>query len=178
MVTNIEIRELSPWQFSFFINNYITKGAITMAKEETRKVDTGIIQRGKTYRFTAYLGYDVNGKQIRKTTTYTPPSDITQRKADKLAKEEYINFCNRCKGLASFNENMRFSDLVEEYLKVFAPNKLKPITAYTYKGQINNHFIKYFGVVNGRFCPQSVRSFCPVVAGFNAGTYKVPACVL
>ena len=75
MVTNIEIRELSPWQFSFFINNYITKGAITMAKEETRKVDTGI-------------------------------------------------------------------------------------------------------VVNGRFCPQSVRSFCPVVAGFNAGTYKVPACVL
>ena len=33
-------------------------------------------------------------------------------------------------------------------------------------------------VVNGRFCPKSVRSFCPIVAGFNAGTYKVPACVL
>ena len=35
-----------------------------------------------------------------------------------------------------------------------------------------------YGVVNGRFCPQSVRSVCPIVAGFNAGTYKVPACVL
>ena len=34
------------------------------------------------------------------------------------------------------------------------------------------------GVVNGRFCPQSVRNFCPIVAGFNASTYKVPACVL
>ena len=34
------------------------------------------------------------------------------------------------------------------------------------------------GVVNGRFCPKSVRNFCPIVAGFNAGTYKVPACVL
>ena len=33
-------------------------------------------------------------------------------------------------------------------------------------------------VVNGRFCPQSVRNFCPIVAGFNASTYKVPACVL
>ena len=33
-------------------------------------------------------------------------------------------------------------------------------------------------VVNGRVCPQSVRNFCPIVAGFNAGTYKVPACVL
>lgn len=40
---------------------------------------------------------------------------------------------------------MRFSDLVTKYLEVFAPNKLKPITAYTYKGQINNHFISYFG---------------------------------
>ena len=36
----------------------------------------------------------------------------------------------------------------------------------------------YTIVVNGRFCPQSVRNFCPIVAGFNAGTYKVPACVL
>ena len=33
-------------------------------------------------------------------------------------------------------------------------------------------------VINGRFCPQSVRNFCPIVAGFIAGTYKVPACVL
>ena len=37
---------------------------------------------------------------------------------------------------------------------------------------------EYEGVVDGRFCPKSVRSFCPIVAGFNAGTYKVPACVL
>ena len=30
--------------------------------------------------------------------------------------------------------------------------------------------IVIFTVVNGRFCPQSVRNFCPIVAGFNAGT--------
>ena len=41
-----------------------------------------------------------------------------------------------------------------------------------------NESTKYTVVVNGRFCPQSVRNFCPIVAGFNAGTYKVPACVL
>lgn len=39
-------------------------------------------------------------------------------------------------------------------------------------------FLERISVVNGRFCPQSVRNFCPIVAGFNAGTYKVPACVL
>lgn len=43
---------------------------------------------------------------------------------------------------------------------------------------INGYAILLSIVVNGRFCPQSVRNFCPIVAGFNAGTYKVPACVL
>ena len=46
------------------------------------------------------------------------------------------------------------------------------------KNKENKMQYKKSDVVNGRFCPQSVRNFCPIVAGFNAGTYKVPACVL
>ena len=42
---------------------------------------------------------------------------------------------------------------------------------------VTDRFVQQ-AVVNGRFCPKSVRNFCPIVAGFNAGTYKVPACVL
>ena len=110
-----------------------------------RKVDTGIVQRGNSYFFTAYLGYDVNGKQIRKTSTYTPPENLTQKKADKLAKEKYIEFKNRCKDLSDFNDCMRFMDLCEEYLTVYAPNKLKPITKYNYERQIDIHFKEYFG---------------------------------
>lgn len=116
-----------------------------MEKETTRKVDTGIIQRGKTYRFTAYLGYDRNGKQIRKTTSFTPPLGLTEKKSDKLAKEEYINFCNHCKGLYTLKDNMRFSELVEEYLRLYVPNELKPITAYNYERLIEYHFMDYFG---------------------------------
>lgn len=111
----------------------------------SRRVDTGIIQRGKSYTFTVAMGMDVNGKQIRKTTTWTPPEGLTEKKADKLAKEEYINFKNRCKGLSAFNENMRFKELVEEYFAVYAPNKLKPITAYNYEKMIDYHFMGYFG---------------------------------
>ena len=35
-----------------------------MAKTKTRRVDTGIEQRGDSYRFTVSMGYDKNGKQI------------------------------------------------------------------------------------------------------------------
>ena len=110
-----------------------------------RRVSTGIIQRGKSYTFTVAMGMDVNGKQIRKTATWTPPEGMTEKKADKLAKEEYLNFKNRCKGLSAFNENMRFKDLCEEYFKVYAPNKLKPITAYNYEKMVDFHFMDYFG---------------------------------
>ncbi len=109
------------------------------------KIDTGIVRRGDSYRFTVSMGYDVTGKQIRKTTTWTPPEGTTEKKADKLAKEEYLNFKNKCKGLSAFNENMRFKDLVEEYFSVYAPNMLKPITAYNYEKMVNYHFMGDFG---------------------------------
>ncbi|MBR7184694.1 MAG: site-specific integrase [Clostridia bacterium] len=112
---------------------------------KSRRVDTGIIQRGNSYTFTVALGMDSNGKQIRKTTTFTPPEGMTERKADKLAKEEYIHFKNRCKGMSAFNENMRFHDLVEDYFKVYAPNKLKPITIYNYRKMIDYRFLPYLG---------------------------------
>lgn len=112
---------------------------------KSRRVDTGIIQRGRSYTFTVALGMDVNGKQIRKTTTFTPPEGISEKKADKLAKEEYLNFKNRCKGMANFNENMRFRELTEEYFKIYAPNNLKPITIYNYEKMVNYRFMGYFG---------------------------------
>ena len=121
----------------------VKKGNKTMAK--SRRVDTGIVQRGSSYTFTVALGMDSNGKQIRKTTTFNPPEGMSEKKADKLAKEEYIHFKNRCKGMSAFNENMRFRDLVEEYFKIYAPNKLKPITTYNYRKMIDYRFIPYFG---------------------------------
>lgn len=112
---------------------------------QNRTVSTGIVRRGNSYRFTVALGMDVNGKQIRKYSTYTPPEGVSEKRADKLAMEEYQLFKNRCKGLAAFNENMRFKDLCEEYFRVYAPNKLKPITAYDYEKTVYYRFIPYFG---------------------------------
>ena len=85
-----------------------------------RRVDTGIVFRGKGYYFTVCMGRDIHGKQIRKTMTWTPPEGMTEKKADKLAKEEYLNFKNRCKGLSAFNESMRFK---EPGMTCYFPNR-------------------------------------------------------
>lgn len=46
----------------------------------------GIRKRGETFTITEYMGYDEQGKQRKKTTTFCLPDDITAGKSEKLAK--------------------------------------------------------------------------------------------
>ena len=72
-----------------------------------------ITKRGETFRIKVSLGYDANGKQIVKSTTFTPPTGVTPKKAEKLANEYAFEFERHCKGYAQINENMRFSELAK-----------------------------------------------------------------
>lgn len=110
-----------------------------------RHVDTGIIMRGSSYRFTVYLGYTPSGKQIRKTTTFFPPAGLSLKAGDRLAKEKYIEYKIRIKGLSQFNENMKFKDLCTDYMEHYARVRLKETTEYNYEHQINAHFIDFLG---------------------------------
>ena len=46
-----------------------------------------ITKRGNTFQISVSMGYDTDGKKIRKTTTFKPPANTTEKKAEKLAKE-------------------------------------------------------------------------------------------
>lgn len=106
----------------------------------------GIQQRGPyTYRFTVSVGFDGNGKHIRKTMTFKVPEGTAPTKAEKMVKEAYIEFSNKCKGMKSLNENMRFKELVEMYFQTYAPNELKPATSYNYDMDLKRHMLPVFG---------------------------------
>ena len=109
-----------------------------------RKVDTGIVERNGSYRFTVALGMDVRGKQIRKTCTWKPAEPMTEKKADKLAKEQYIIFKKSCEGFTELDIQMRFVDLVKEYRTSYLP-QLKDSTIRVYNSVIDNHLMEYFG---------------------------------
>ena len=70
-----------------------------------------IIKRGDTFRIRVFVGCDMNGKQLVKSTTYTPPDGVTPKKAEKLAQEYAFEFDRHCKGYSQLNENMRFPSL-------------------------------------------------------------------
>lgn len=119
-----------------------------------------IRKRGKSFQIVVSMGLDINGKKIRKTTTFRPPENVTPKKAEKLAAEFAIDFERKCRGLTSLNENMRFSDMAEWYIENYAKNELKEITAYNYERQIKRNLLPELGNIKLKeFSPAKITAF-------------------
>jgi len=104
-----------------------------------------ITKRRNTFRIRVFVGTDMNGKKLMKSTTFTPPEGVTPKKAEKLAQEYAFEFERHCKGYSQLNENMRFSELAEWYFTNYAPHELKESTVYTYRGQYKKHIEPVLG---------------------------------
>ena len=85
-----------------------------------------IRKRGETFTITAYMGYDKDGKQIKKTTTYRPPENVTAGKAEKLARQYATTWEQKIKGLVALDEIRTFEELETWYYGTIAPTVLKP----------------------------------------------------
>ena len=86
----------------------------------------GIRKRGETFTITAYMGYDEQGRQIKKTTTFRPPENVTENKAEKLARAFAATWEEKIKGYTALDENRTFAELVHWYYESVAPLQLKP----------------------------------------------------
>jgi transcriptional regulator with XRE-family HTH domain len=69
-----------------------------------------------SYEIRASLGRDVNGKQIRKFTTWTPPTGMTAKQIAKQLEKEKLLFEEACKNGAILDTQMKFADLAELWL--------------------------------------------------------------
>ena len=105
----------------------------------------GIATRGNSYTLTVSMGFDGNGKQIRKYSTFKPPSGTPKERADRLAMKAYEEFYSKCHRLENENGNMFFKDLASVFFEEYAENQLKRTTADQYRRAINNHAIPVFG---------------------------------
>ena len=104
-----------------------------------------IKKRGKSFRIMVSMGYDMAGKQIRKTTTFTPPDGVTEGKAEKLARAYAYEFEQRCRGMTNLDENIRFHELFEWYYDQIAPHKLKEYTLESSHYILETYVLPYIG---------------------------------
>lgn len=104
-----------------------------------------IRKRGDTFTITAYMGYDEQGRQRKKTTTYRPPDNVTAGKAEKLAKQFAAVWEEKIRGYVALDENRTFAELAEWYYSTVAPSVLKEKTLQGYQKTIYDHVMPRLG---------------------------------
>ena len=106
----------------------------------------GVTKRGEnTYRFTVSDGFDGKGRQVRHTMTFRVPDGTAPTKAKKMVIEAYTDFSRKCKFSQGLDENMRFKELVDIYLRVYAQNELKPVTRNNYQRNLEMYMLPVYG---------------------------------
>lgn len=105
-----------------------------------------IQKRSDTYKITVSCGYDENGKQIRRTTTFVPPKGLTSKQEQKAVLEFAEDFERKVKGGANVQYNkMTFRVFCKELYFMNHLPLLKPKTASGYRIVIESRLLPYFG---------------------------------
>ncbi|MCH1982453.1 site-specific integrase [Ruminococcus sp. OA3] len=111
-----------------------------------------IEKRGDSYRIKVCVGYDSKGKKITQSTTYHP--EYTTRtgkvKAESVIQKELERYAAEFErkvknGDLLAESNMKFSELVERYLKEYAYMELTTATAEGYETYLRNKLLPHFG---------------------------------
>ena len=89
-------------------------------------------KRGNSYRITASLGYDADGKQIRKTMTWTPAPGMTEKQITKELERQKVMFDDKIKNGHCFDGNVRFQDFAERWFEDYGKEHLRTRTYAEY----------------------------------------------
>ncbi len=92
-----------------------------------------ITRRGKSFRFRAYAGYDLAGRQIEKSMTWTPPKELSDKQAEKEARRQAALFEERIRTGQVANGKIKFADFAQLWFHRYADQQLRPRTVARYR---------------------------------------------
>lgn len=90
-------------------------------------------KRGDGYRITVSCGYDLTGKQIRRTTTWKPEPGMTARQIEKELARQAVLFEEKCKTGQVLDGNVKLADFAERWFTEYAEKQLRPTTVAGYR---------------------------------------------
>lgn len=77
-------------------------------------------------------GYDINGKQRKRSMTWEPPEGTTPKKAEKLALAESLKFEQLVQTGTIQNDTIRLAQFAEKWMREYAELQLKAKTVDSY----------------------------------------------
>lgn len=92
-----------------------------------------IQKRKDSYKITVSCGYDLTGKQIRKTTTWTPDHGMTAKQIEKELERQKVLFEERCRSGQVLEGSIKFADFAEKWFQDYAQKQLRAETLAGYR---------------------------------------------
>ena len=90
-------------------------------------------KRGKSYRITVSLGYDVDGKQIKERMTWTPDAGMSERTIKSELNKVVVRFEDQCRQHGVHGGNIKLDQFAEQWFSDYAEKQLKPRTVAHYR---------------------------------------------
>ena len=104
-----------------------------------------IRKRNDSYFIMVSCGYDIHGKQIRRTMTYTPDEGMTERQIEKEVQRQAILFEEKCKtGRVATDGRLKLADFIPMYMET-AKQSLSPVVYEKYTHVLNFCIIPMLG---------------------------------
>lgn len=92
-----------------------------------------IQKRGQSYSIRVSSGYDINGKQIIHSKTWTPGPSLSERQVKKELERQVVLFEEQVRAGQVVDGSTRLSDYAERWFREYVSVHLKPTTQANYK---------------------------------------------
>jgi len=92
-----------------------------------------IQKRGSSYRITVSSGYDIEGRQIRKSKTWKPAEKMTKRQIEKELQKQAALFERQVETGQFLDGSITLAEFIERWLKDYANKQLKAKSLSGYK---------------------------------------------
>lgn len=116
---------------------------------------------GDSYRIQVSNGYDVNGKKIRETISFTPDQTMSPTQQKKALDKFVFEFEEKVKnGKFLSGEKMTFQAFYEYWLNEYADKHLEKTTLQSYKAELDQKIIPAIGHLKiAKIKPTHLQSF-------------------
>lgn len=105
-----------------------------------------IQKRGESYRIVVSMGYDVNGKKIVETTTFTPDKNLTPKKRQKAVEDFAYEFEKKCRNHERLEgEKTTLQEFVKRWRAEKAEQELEASTLERYDAIIQDFILPAIG---------------------------------
>ena len=96
-------------------------------------------KRGDNYRITASAGYNADGKQIRKTMTWKPAPNMTEKQIAKELERQKALFDDKVKNGQYLNGNIKFKDFAELWFRNYGKGTHVPPLCGAVRSNVCSH---------------------------------------